>query len=116
AAAVMARVASLPARVVVGYRIPADRWDRGRADVTAGDISAWVELDAGDLGWVPVDVSPDRSRTPDPETQGSKTEQIAVPNPPPPPPPPPEVAPPRQEYEEVENEKAFEPIDHEFAR
>jgi transglutaminase-like putative cysteine protease len=116
AAAVMARVASLPARVVVGYRIPADRWDHGRADVTAGDISAWVELNAGELGWVPVDVSPDRSRTPDPETQGSTTEQIAVPNPPPPPPPPPEVAPPRQEDEEVENEKAFEPIDHEFAR
>jgi transglutaminase-like putative cysteine protease len=116
AAAVMARVASLPARVVVGYRIPADRWHGGRADVTAGDISAWIELDAGELGWVPVDVSPDRSRTPDPETQGSTTEQIAVPNPPPPPPPPPEVAPPRQEDDEVENDEAFEPIPHEFER
>jgi transglutaminase-like putative cysteine protease len=116
AAAVMARVASLPARVVVGYRIPADRWDNGRADVTAGDISAWVELNAGDLGWVPVDVSPDRSRTPDPETKGITTEKIAVPNPPPPPPPPPEVAPPRQEDEEVENDEAFEPIDHEMER
>jgi transglutaminase-like putative cysteine protease len=116
AAAVMARVASLPARVVVGYRIPPDRWRNGRADVNAGDISAWVELDAGELGWVPVDVSPDRSRTPDPETQGSTTEQIAVPNPPPPPPPPPEVAPPRQEDDEVENDEAFEPIDHEFER
>jgi transglutaminase-like putative cysteine protease len=116
AAAVMARVASLPARVVVGYRIPTDRWDNGRADVTAGDISAWVELNAGDLGWVPVDVSPDRSRTPDPETKGSTTEKIAVPNPPPPPPPPPEVAPPRQEDEEVENDEAFEPIDHEMER
>jgi transglutaminase-like putative cysteine protease len=116
AAAVMARVASLPARVVVGYRIPADRWNDGRAEVTAGDIAGWVELDAGALGWVPVDVTPDRSRTPDPETQGSTTERIAVPNPPPPPPPPPEVPPPRQEDDEVENEDSFEPIAHEFDR
>ncbi len=65
---------------------------------------------------MPVDVSPDRSRTPDPETQGSTTEQIAVPNPPPPPPPPPEVEPPRQEDDEVENEEKFEPISHEFER
>ena len=116
AAAVMARAAQLPARVVVGYKIPAERWQNGRAEVTAGDISAWVELNAGKLGWVPVDVSPDRSRIPDPETQGSTTEQIAVPNPPPPPPPPPEVAPPRQEDDEVENEEKFEPIAHEFDR
>ncbi len=116
AAAVMARAAQLPARVVVGYVIPPERWQNGRAEVLAGDISAWVELDAGELGWVPVDVSPDRSRTPDPETQGSTTEQIAVPNPPPPPPPPPEVEPPRQEDEEVEKEDAFEPIAHEFDR
>ncbi len=114
AAGVMARAASLPARVVVGYQIPTDRWQNGRAEVMANDISAWVELDAGEHGWVPVDVSPDRSRTPDPESQGSTTEQIAVPNPPPPPPPPPEVEPPRQEDDEVENEEKFEPIAHEF--
>ena len=97
----------------MGYKIPADRWKNGRAEVMANDISAWVELDAGEHGWVPVDVSPDRSRTP-PESQGSTTEQIAVPNPPPPPPPPPEVEPPRQEDDEVENEDKFEPIAHEF--
>jgi transglutaminase-like putative cysteine protease len=116
AAAVIARVAELPARVVVGYRLPADRWRNGSAEVHAGDIAAWVELDAGPLGWVPVDVTPDRSRTPDPETQGSTTEQIAVPNPPPPPPPPPEIPPPRQEDDEVENEESFEPIAHQFER
>ena len=110
AAAVMARVASLPTRVVVGYRIPDDAWRDGRAEVTAGDIAAWVELDAGEHGWVPVDVTPDRSRTPDPESQGSTTEQIAIPNPPPPPPPPPEVEPPRQEDEEVDDDEAFDPV------
>ncbi len=116
AAAVIARVAELPTRVVVGYRVPAERWRNGHAEVMAGDVAAWVELDAGELGWVPVDVTPDRSRTPDPETQGKTTEQIAVPNPPPPPPPPPEVPPPRQEDDEVENEESFEPIAHEFDR
>ena len=112
AAAVMAQVAELPVRVVVGYRIPATSWQDGRAEVTAADIAAWVELDAGELGWVPVDVTPDRSRTPDPETQGATTEEMAIPNPPPPPPPPPQVEPPRQEDEEVDDE--VEPVLHRF--
>ena len=110
AAALMGRVASLPTRVVVGYRIPDDAWRDGQADVTAGDIAAWVELDTIEHGWVPVDVTPDRSRTPDPESQGSTTEQIAIPNPPPPPPPPPEVQPPRQEDEEADDDEAFDPV------
>ena len=105
AAALMARVASLPTRVVVGYRVPEDAWQGGRAEVTAGDIAAWVELDTGEHGWVPVDVTPDRSRTPDPESQGATTEQIAIPNPPPPPPPPPDVQPPRQVDEEVDDDE-----------
>ena len=109
AAALMAEVAGLPVRVVVGYEIPPDAWKNGSADVTADDISAWVELDAGDLGWVPVDVTPDRSRTPDPEAQGATTQQVAIPNPPPPPPPPPEVQPPRQE-ERKPDDKNIDPI------
>jgi transglutaminase-like putative cysteine protease len=113
AAAVMARVAQLPARVVVGYRVPAESWENGRAEVTAGNIAAWIELDAGPLGWIPVDVTPDRSRVPDPETQGATTEQIAIPNPPPPPPPPPQIEPPRQEEEEAKD-KEMEPVLHEF--
>ncbi len=112
AAAVMAQVAELPVRVVVGYRIPAAAWQDGRAEVSAADIAAWVELDAGELGWIPVDVTPDRSRTPDPETQGATTEEVAIPNPPPPPPPPPQVEPPRQEDEEVDDDP--EPVRHRF--
>lgn len=109
AAAVMAQVAGLPVRVVVGYELPEDAWQNGRAEVTANDISAWVELDAGELGWVAVDVTPDRSRVPDPETRGRTTQEIAIPNPPPPPPPPPNVEPPRQEDEEADDEE-MEPI------
>jgi transglutaminase-like putative cysteine protease len=109
AAAVMAEVAGLPVRVVVGYEIPPEAWRNGKADVVANDISAWVELDAGDLGWVPVDVTPDRTRTPDPESHGATTQQVAIPNPPPPPPPPPSVEPPRQE-ERKPDDTAIDPI------
>jgi transglutaminase-like putative cysteine protease len=109
AAALMAEVAGLPVRVVVGYEIPPDAWKNGSADVTANDISAWVELDSGNLGWVPVDVTPDRSRTPDPDARGATTQQVAIPNPPPPPPPPPEVQPPRQE-ERKPDDKNIDPI------
>lgn len=101
AAAVVARAAGLPARVVVGYTVPEDRWVNGAAEVFAADINAWVELDAGELGWVPVEVTPDRTRTPDPESDGSTTQQVAIPNPPPPPPPPPDLQPPRQEDEDI---------------
>ena len=114
AAAVMAQVAELPVRVVVGYRIPEASWRNGRAEVTAGDIAAWIELDAGELGWIPVDVTPDRSRTPDPDTRGSTTEQVAIPNPPPPPPPPPQIEPPRQEEEAIDSEEELEPVEHDF--
>ncbi|MET0144396.1 MAG: transglutaminaseTgpA domain-containing protein [Ilumatobacteraceae bacterium] len=114
AAAVMAQVAELPVRVVVGYKIPPDDWHDGRAEVTASDIAAWVELDAGELGWIPVDVTPDRSRTPDPDTQGATTEQVAIPNPPPPPPPPPPIEPPRQREDEIAADE-WEPVTHQFA-
>ena len=104
-AAVMARVASLPSRVVVGYEVPDDRWQQGRAEVLAGDLTAWIELDAGPLGWIPVDVTPDESRVPDPQSQGVSIQDVAIPNPPPPPPPPPQVEPPQQEEEEIEEEE-----------
>jgi transglutaminase-like putative cysteine protease len=108
AAAVMARVAKLPARVVVGYEVPEDRWKSGRAEVLAGDLTAWIELDAGERGWVAVDVTPDESRTPEPKSQGVTIQEVAIPNPPPPPPPPPQVEPPQQEQEEIEEEEEEE--------
>ncbi|MET0325045.1 MAG: transglutaminaseTgpA domain-containing protein, partial [Ilumatobacteraceae bacterium] len=114
AAAVMAQVAELPVRVVVGYEIPPEAWQAGSAEVTASDISAWIEIDAGELGWIPVDVTPDRSRTPDPDSQGSTTEQVAIPNPPPPPPPPPQIEPPRQEEDEIDSDDDTKTAEHEF--
>lgn len=105
AAAAMVQEADLPVRVVVGYLLPEERWEGDRVEVRAADISAWIEVDAGPLGWIPVDVTPDRSRQPDTESEGSVTQQVAIPNPPPPPPPPPDVQPPRQEDEDILEER-----------
>ncbi len=86
AAAVVARIAQLPARVVVGYVVPESRYDAdGAAVVRAGDISAWVEIEVDTAGWVPIDVTPDRSREPAAEATGVTIEEVAVPSPPPPP-------------------------------
>ena len=43
------------------------------------------------VGWVPVSVSPPRSREPDAETAVASEDQVATPNPPPPPQVPPDV-------------------------
>lgn len=115
AAAVIGRVVGLPTRVVVGYQIPpeADWTDPDEPlAVPASWISAWVEIDAGALGWVPVLVTPDRDREPDPETESATEVPIAIPSPPPPPPPPPEIQPPRQDEEELAPEEEFNPIGH----
>ncbi len=118
AAGVIARIAEIPARVVVGYTIDDERWHEAnaemKADVTADDISAWVEVLTNEHGWVVVDVSPDRSREPSNDTSGTTIKNVAVPNPPPPPPPPPDLRPSLQEEEEEpddeEKEKKDDPV------
>ncbi len=84
--AVLARSINLPSRVVVGYRVPADRYDGDTAEVLFGDIDAWMEIETEDYGWVPVDVTPDKTREPRIAAAGTVTKAVASPNPPPPPP------------------------------
>ncbi len=107
AAAVIARIAELPVRVVVGYEIEPARYVDGVADVRSGDASAWIEVRVDGVGWVPVSVSPPRSREPDTETSEAAQDQVATPNPPPPPQVPPDV--------DVfsENEELEEPVEDE---
>ncbi|GAA1785643.1 hypothetical protein GCM10009735_16020 [Actinomadura chokoriensis] len=60
--AVLARVAGLPSRVVVGF-------EEGRPDgsghrwIHTGDAVAWGEIYFKDVGWVPFDVIPGRQTT-----------------------------------------------------
>ena len=92
AAATVARSAQIPARVTVGYLIPEERYDEsGEATILAEDISAWIEVDMGARGWIPVDVTPDRSREPVEESAGVTIEDVATPSPPPPPQIPPQL-------------------------
>jgi len=116
AAATISELARLPTRVVVGYLIEPGRYDsNGVAEVLANDISAWIEVDFGSNGWIPVDVTPDRSREPVAEAVGKTIEDVAVPSPPPPPqiPPEPEVLANEEEPEEAEEEDEEEDEDDE---
>lgn len=88
AAGVLARIAGIPTRVAVGYVIPEDRYQNGVAEIRAGDATAWIEVNVIGAGWVPVDVTPDRSREPTDQEPGRIRQNVAIPNEPPPPPPP----------------------------
>lgn len=83
AAGLILDLSQLEARVVVGYRIPTERYQGSTAEVRAGDISAWVEVRTIEHGWVPIDITPDRSRTPTEEESVAEAEDVAVPNAPP---------------------------------
>ncbi len=107
AAALIARIAELPVRVAVGFEVEPERFVDGRAEVRSGDASAWIEVRVDGVGWVPVSVSPPRSREPDAENAVAAEDQVATPNPPPPPQVPPDVD------VFTENEEAEEPVEEE---
>ena len=104
AAGVLARIAGIPTRVAVGYNIPEDRYRGGVAEVLAGDATAWIEVNVAGAGWVPVDVTPDRSREPTDQEPGRIRQNVAIPNEPPPPPPP-------FESEDLDEEEALDDED-----
>ena len=52
---VLARSVGIPARVVVGYRLPAGRNADGGYTVRNGDVFAWPEVAVKGAGWVPLD-------------------------------------------------------------
>ncbi len=57
-AALMARQLGFPARVVVGFVAPADVAAGQSITLTGSDISAWIEVQTGQRGWVTVDPTP----------------------------------------------------------
>jgi hypothetical protein len=52
---VLARLVGLPARLVVGFRQPAEPGPDGRYVVRNRDILAWPEVAVKGVGWVPLD-------------------------------------------------------------
>ena len=107
AAALISRIAELPVRVAVGFEIEPERFVDGRAEVRSGDASAWIEVRVDGVGWVPVSVTPPRSREPEAQNSVAAEDQVATPNPPPPPQVPPDVD------VFTDNEEVEEPVEEE---
>ncbi len=72
AAALMARQAGFPARVVFGFAPAA-----GATEVRGGDVTAWIEIDTAEYGWVVIDPVPEER--PIPEQDSDEQNQVARP-------------------------------------
>ncbi|MGY5765857.1 transglutaminase-like domain-containing protein [Brachybacterium sp. DNPG3] len=86
--AVMARSLGIPARVVMGFEVPA--LEGGTAVITGDDVTAWVEVEFEGIGWVRFDVVPQDDDTPveqTPKDVDLPMPQVAQPPPPPAEPP-----------------------------
>ncbi|CAN5409340.1 transglutaminase-like domain-containing protein [soil metagenome] len=66
AAALMARQLGFPARVVFGF---APQGSASTLDVTGADVSAWIEVDTAEFGWVTIDPNPAARPIPDEQPQ-----------------------------------------------
>ena len=65
-AALMARQLGFPARVVFGF-VPSSNGDS--AEITGDDVSAWIEVDTEQYGWVTIDPVPPVRDIPDEEPE-----------------------------------------------
>jgi hypothetical protein len=81
AAALMARQLGFPARVVFGF---APQGSAATLDVTGADVSAWIEVDTAQYGWVTIDPTP--AARPIPAEQPQDPNKVARPEPIVPPP------------------------------
>lgn len=75
-AALMAGQLGFPARVVFGFA-PSDIVPGGQTAVAGGDVSAWIEVDTTEYGWVAIDPTP--PPRPIPEEQPQEPARVARP-------------------------------------
>ncbi len=68
AAALMARQLGFPARVVFGFA-PTDISATGVTRIHGSDVSAWIEVDSAQYGWVTIDPTPAVRKIPDEQPQ-----------------------------------------------
>ena len=82
-AALMARQLGFPARVVVGFVAPAGATATAPVTLSGSDISAWIEVQTRDAGWVTVDptppIRPIPPKQPDTPTQISRPQTNVLP-------------------------------------
>jgi protein-glutamine gamma-glutamyltransferase len=61
-AAYLLRALGVPARVSAGYAVPAANLGGGSALlIKSGDAHAWAEIYLEDIGWVPIEVTPEKT-------------------------------------------------------
>lgn len=108
-AAIMARALGFPARVVFGFAPPAGSGDT--VEVTGAMVSAWIEVNTAQYGWVTVDPNPPVREIP--EEQPEEPSEVSRPQS--------VVQPPDEDRELVDNQTASEnsqdeePIDGQWA-
>lgn len=102
AMAVLARSLGLPARVVMGFVVPAGTTGP-TAELRGRDVDAWVEIAFEGVGWAAFYPTPDKSRVPSPDARTRpqpRREEASVDAPPP---PPSTVPPPAADFEDSED-------------
>lgn len=65
AAALMAGEIGFPSRVVMGFTADGDTPTGEAATITGGDVTAWIEVDTAEFGWVALDPVPEERPIPD---------------------------------------------------
>ncbi len=71
-AALMARELGFPARVVLGFA-PGGTAGTGAVEIHGRDISAWIEVDTAQYGWVSIDPTPKAREIPPEQPQDPKS-------------------------------------------
>jgi hypothetical protein len=62
AATYLLRAMGVPARVSAGYAVPASNLGGGSALlIKSGDAHAWAEIYLTDIGWIPIEVTPEKT-------------------------------------------------------
>jgi len=77
AAAYLLRALGVPTRVSAGYAVPASNLGRGSALlIKDGDAHAWAEIYLAGVGWVPIEVTPEKTDIEPPQFSEQDLQQL----------------------------------------
>lgn len=82
-AALMARQLGFPSRVVMGFRIPDEASAGESVEMLGADMTAWIEVNTADQGWVAIDPNPPvreiPEKKPDDATKVARPQSVVPP-------------------------------------
>lgn len=77
AAAYLVRALGVPSRVSAGYAVPAENLAGGSSLlIKSGDAHAWAEIYLEEIGWVPIEVTPEKTDVEPPPFQEKDLQQL----------------------------------------